>query len=206
MNSCCEAKSCEIEVLRAKQAGTLKVVLAINATMFVVELVSGLFAGSVSLLADSLDMLGDALVYGLSIYAVTRGDRQKAISALAKGYVMLGFAVFVLVQAGYRVTHPQSPEALLMGAVGLLALAANCTCLALLWRRRDDDINMQSVWLCSRNDIIANVAVLLAAVLVWWSDSPWPDLIVGVALAVLFAVTATSVLRQANTQLRVADA
>ncbi len=206
MSDCCQAKSCEIEALRAKQSGMLKAVLAINATMFLVEMASGLLAGSVSLLADSLDMLGDALVYGLSIYAVTRGDRQKAISALVKGYVMLGFAVFVLAQAGYRTLHPQAPETQLMGAVGLLALAANATCLALLWRRRSDDINMRSVWLCSRNDIVANVAVLMAALLVWWSGSAWPDLVVGGALAVLFSVTAASVLRQANSQLRLAHA
>jgi Co/Zn/Cd efflux system component len=93
-----------------------------------------------------------------------------------------------------------------MGSIGLLALVANIACLALLWRHRADDINMSSVWLCSRNDIIANVAVLLAAGAVWWSASPWPDILVGVALAALFLKSATHVLRQANAELRVAHA
>jgi cation diffusion facilitator family transporter len=206
MSNCCHDKSCELDALRTKQTSTLKTVLAINAIMFVVEVAAGLAAGSVSLLADSLDMLGDALVYGVSIYAVARGARQKALSAYLKGIVMAAFGLLVVAQAGYRAFHPQPPELHIMGSIGLLALVANIACLALLWRHRADDINMSSVWLCSRNDIIANVAVLLAAGAVWWSASPWPDILVGVALAALFLKSATHVLRQANAELRVAHA
>lgn len=204
MSNCCHDKSCELDSLRAKQTSMLKAVLAINATMFVVELAAGLVAGSVSLLADSLDMLGDALVYGVSIYAVTRGTREKAMSAFLKGIVMAIFGLLVIAQAGYRMFHPQPPELHLMGGIAALALVANIACLALLWRHRVDDINMRSVWLCSRNDIIANVSVLLAAGAVWWSGSPWPDILVGAALAGLFLKSATYVLRAASAELRVA--
>jgi cation diffusion facilitator family transporter len=206
MSNCCHDKSCELDALRAEQTSMLKAVLAINATMFVVELAAGLVAGSVSLLADSLDMLGDALVYGVSIYAVTRGTREKAMSALVKGIVMAIFGLLVIVQAGYRMFNPQQPELHLMGGVAALALLANIACLALLWRHRVDDINMRSVWLCSRNDIIANVSVLLAAGAVWWSGSRWPDILVGAALAAVFLKSATYVLREASTELRAAHA
>jgi cation diffusion facilitator family transporter len=202
MTDCCQDKACELDALRIRQAATLKTVLALNATMFVVELAAGLAAGSVSLLADSLDMLGDTLVYGVSLYVVDRGLRSKAKAAFIKGIAMAVFGLFVLAQAGYRVCHPQMPEFSLMAGIGLLALICNMTCLWLLWRHRSDDINMRSVWLCSRNDIIANVSVLVAAGLGWWVQSPWPDLAVGVALAALFLKSAASVLREASTQLR----
>ncbi|MGB7541566.1 MAG: cation transporter [Burkholderiales bacterium] len=204
MADCCNDKACEIEALRAKQTSTLKVVLAINAVMFVVELSAGFAADSVSLVADSLDMLGDALVYGFSIYAVARGARHKAISALLKGGIMAAFGLMVLAQAGYKTLHPHAPVVELIGSIGVLALAANGLCLALLWRHRADDINMSSVWLCSRNDIIANVSVLVAAAAVWWLGSGWPDIIIGVALAGLFLKSAMFVLRGAHAELRAA--
>jgi Co/Zn/Cd efflux system component len=172
--------------------------------MFGVELAAGIVAGSVSLVADSLDMLGDALVYGFSIYAVARGARQKALSALLKGGIMASFGLFVLTQAFFKALHPETPVVELIGAIGLLALAANTLCLALLWSHRDDDINMSSVWLCSRNDIIANISVLVAAACVWFFDSAWPDIIIGAALAGLFFKSATSVVRGALRELRAA--
>ena len=206
MTDCCNDKARGIEALRARQTSMLKAVLAINAVLFVVELASGLAAGSVSLLADSLDMLGDALVYAFSIYVVARGERHKAISALLKGGIMAAFGLLVLAQAGYKMLHPQLPIVEFIGGIGVLALAANCLCLALLWRHRADDINMRSVWLCSRNDIIANVSVLVAGLAVWWLDSGWPDIVVGVALSVLFLNSAAFVLRSAVSALRVAHA
>jgi Co/Zn/Cd efflux system component len=202
MTDCCNDKACEIEALKAKQTSTLKVVLAINAVMFGVEIGAGIAAGSVSLVADSLDMLGDALVYAFSIYAVARGAREKAFSALLKGGIMAAFGLMVLVQVIYRVLHPETPVVEIIGGVGLLALVANGLCLALLWSHRDDDINMSSVWLCSRNDIIANVSVLGAAAGVWLLNSAWPDILVGAALAVLFFKSATSVVRDALRELR----
>lgn len=202
MSNCCHDKSCEIEALRSRQSATLKVVLVINAIMFVVELSAGLVAESIALIADSLDMLGDALVYGFSLYVVARGARMKAWAALMKGVIMAAFGLFVLGQALYRIFAPELPLHGTIGAIGLLALAANGLCLALLWRHRGEDINMRSVWLCSRNDIIANIAVLAAAVGVWLTATAWPDILVGLALAALFLRSSLSVLRESLAELR----
>lgn len=204
MADCCNDKACEIDALRGRQSATLKVVLALNATMFLVELTAGLVSGSVSLLADSLDMLGDALVYGFSLYVLARGTRMKAIAALFKGGIMAAFGLFVLAQALYKIMFPQVPTVEVIGAIGLLALAVNSVCLALLWRHRSDDINMRSVWLCSRNDIIANVSVLFAAAGVWLTQSAWPDVLVGLALAALFLRSALAVVRGARAELSAA--
>lgn len=197
MAGCCNDKACELEVLRQRQSSTLKIVLGINLVMFILELTSGLLADSVSLVADSLDMLGDALVYGFSLYVVTRGPRMKALAALVKGGLMAGFGVFALGQAVYRMLFPQLPVFEAIGAIGFLALAANTWCFRLLWRHRTDDINMSSVWLCSRNDIIANISVLLAALAVWLADSGWPDVLVGLVLAAVFLRSAFLVIRTA---------
>jgi Co/Zn/Cd efflux system component len=202
MADCCIDKVCEIDTLRRRQSSMLKIVLGINAVMFVVELTAGLIAGSVSLVADSLDMLGDALVYGFSIYVVARDARMKAIAALSKGGIMATFGLFVLGQAIYRMIIPHVPIFEAIGAIGLLALAANGLCLALLWRHRADDINMSSVWLCSRNDIIANVSVLLAALGVGLIRSGWPDILVGLALAALFLRSALFVVRRGIAELQ----
>jgi Co/Zn/Cd efflux system component len=206
MADCCNDKACEIEALRHRQSSVLKIVLGINAVMFAVELTAGLFASSVSLVADSLDMLGDALVYSFSIYVVARGARMKAIAALFKGGVMAAFGLFVLGQAIYKIIIPQVPVFEVIGAIGLLALAANSLCFVLLWRHRADDINMSSVWLCSRNDIMANVSVLFAAFGVWLTGSGWPDIMVGLALAALFLRSALFVLRSAMMEIRVKNA
>ncbi len=202
MADCCNDKAYEIDALRNRQSSTLKVVLGINALMFVVELTAGLLGNSVSLVADSLDMLGDALVYGFSLYVVARGVAMKAKAALLKGAVMAAFGLFVFGQAIYRIVFPQLPVFEAIGAIGLMALAANSTCFFLLWRHRADDINMSSVWLCSRNDIIANISVLFAAVGVWLTHSAWPDILVGLALAALFMRSALFVLREAVQALR----
>lgn len=206
MADCCNDKACEIEALRGRQSATLKLLLVINAAMFAVELVAGLLADSLSLLADSLDMLGDALVYGFSIYVVSRGARMKARAALLKGIIMAMFGLFVLGQAIYRMIVPHVPAFEVIGVIGLLALAANTLCFVLLWRHRSDDINMSSVWLCSRNDLIANVSVLFAAAGVWFTGSGWPDILVGLALAALFARSAFAVLREAIAELRATSA
>ena len=150
-------------------------------------------------------MLGDALVYGFSIYVIARGARMKAKAALLKGGIMAAFGLFVLGQAVYKMVFPQVPIFEVIGVIGLLALAANGACFFLLWRHRADDINMSSVWLCSRNDIIANVSVLFAAAGVWFTHSGWPDILVGLALAALFLRSALSVLRGAIAAPRVTN-
>ncbi len=195
MASCCNDKSCALDKLHGRQTSTLRIVLTINAAMFVVELSAGLLAGSVSLLADSLDMLGDALVYAFSLWVVGRGLLWKSRAALAKAAVMGAFGLFVAAEVLYKLFVPQVPAYEAMGGIGLLALIANTVCFALLWRHRGEDINMRSVWLCSRNDLYANTAVLLAAVAVWQTASPWPDLIVGTGICALFLHSAWDVAR-----------
>jgi cation diffusion facilitator family transporter len=204
MADCCSGKACEIEALRERQSATLKIVLAINAVMFVVELTAGLLGNSISLVADSLDMLGDALVYGFSLYVVALGAAMKARAALFKGIIMLAFGLFVLGQAIWRIAYPQLPVFETIGLIGLLALTTNGICFWLLWRHRADDINMSSVWLCSRNDIIANISVLFAALGVWLTHSGWPDIVVGLGLAALFLRSSVHVLRESFKELRVA--
>jgi cation diffusion facilitator family transporter len=186
-----------MEKLRGRQAATLKIVLGVNLVMFAVEIVAGLMAGSTALLADSLDMLGDTLAYGFSLYVVARSDAWKAGAALLKGLIMGAFGLFVLGHVIYKIIHPVIPQYEVIGGIGLLALAANLVCLVLLTRHREEDVNMRSVWLCSRNDIIANVSVLIAAAGVWLAHSHWPDVVVGLAIAVLFLRSAFNVIRDA---------
>ena len=199
MTDCCANIACEIEKLQARQFKTLKVVLGINGGMFLVEFVAGLLAASTALLADSLDMLGDTLIYGFSLYVVARNDAWKAVCALIKGGVMALFGLFVLGQAAYKFLNPIAPQFEIVGLIGLLALAANAVCLSLLWHHRTEDVNMRSVWLCSRNDIIANTSVLFAALGVWLANSQWPDLLVGMGIAVLFLRSAFYVFKDATT-------
>lgn len=198
MADCCSNVACEIEKLQARQSKTLKVVLAINLVMFVAEFSAGWIASSTALMADSLDMLGDALVYGFSLYVVSRNDAWKAGSAVLKGGIMAAFGLFVLGQAIYKVLNPVVPEFELIGLFGLIALAANSVCLMLLWRHRGEDVNMRSVWLCSRNDIIANISVLFAALGVWLTSSQWPDLAVGLGVAALFLRSSFYVFKDAR--------
>lgn len=205
MGGCCEEKACELETLRKRQGSVLKAVLAINAAMFFIEATAGLIAHSVALLADSLDMLGDALVYGFSLYVLSRGPRWQSLSALLKGAIMAAFGVFVLGEALYKIIYPVVPAAPAIGGIGALALFTNSVCLWLLWRHRSDDINMHSVWLCSRNDIIANTSVLMAAAAVWALESGWPDIIIGIAIAVIFLRSAIYVLYKAKNSLTAPD-
>lgn len=204
MAGCCEDKSCALEALRERQSRTLKIVLGINAVMFVVVLAAGLYASSSALLASALDNLGDALTYALSLYAVGRSDRTKGLVALFKGTLILGAALFVIGQIGYKLLHPGVPIFEAMGAVAVLALAANLACLLLLWKHQEDDVNMASVWECSRNDVAENLAVLLAAGGVWLFASGWPDLLIGALLAALFLRSALRVFRASFAALRAA--
>ena len=198
MADCLCSNPSELEKLRSRQSSTLKIVLAINAVMFLVEFTAGIIASSTSLLADSLDMLGDVFAYGFSLYVVARDDTWKAVSAMFKGGIMALFGFLVLGQAVYKFIHPEIPRFELIGIVGLLALLANAYCLRLLWSHRSEDVNMSSVWLCSRNDIIANSSVLLAAVLVWALNSQWPDLVIGLGIALLFLRSSFLVFKDAG--------
>ena len=163
MDDCCDAKAQELIRLRGKHRNVLIAVLVINAVLFVVEAAAGLLANSTALLADSMDMLGDSLVYGFSLYVLGRSAVWKAKAALLKGVIMAVFGAGVLIQAFYKATTGALPVAETMGVIGLLVLLGNGLCFFLLSRHRSDDLNMRSTWLCSRNDIIANLSVLVAA-------------------------------------------
>lgn len=202
MDSCCENKAGELGALRARQGRVLYVVLAINAIMFLVEFISGWLARSTALLGDSLDMFGDASVYALTLYALHRSERMRAGAALAKGALMLLFGLVVIGEAVRKSVLGVLPDPGLMGVIGGVALAANTVCFLLLYRHRDDDLNMRSTWLCSRNDLVANTSVLGAAVGVSMTGSLWPDVAVGVAIAALFLHSAWQVLTDAWRQWR----
>lgn len=198
MADCCTQAGCEVEKLRERQTRILVIVFAINAVMFVIEFGTGLIAGSTSLLADSLDMLGDSLVYGFSLFVVAKNAYWKALAALLKSAVMALFGFFVLAQVGYKLINPMLPQFEAIGLIGALALMSNLVCFILLWRHRGDDVNMRSVWICSRNDIIANAGVLLAALGVWLTNSQGPDILIGSAIAALFLRSAWLVFRDAQ--------
>jgi cation diffusion facilitator family transporter len=202
MESCCHGNEPALLRLWASQARTLRTVLVINSSMFLAEVAAGIIAGSVALMADSLDMLGDALVYGFSLYAIGRSCRERASVALLKGGIMLLFGLGVLIETGWKVVTQELPIAPLMGVMGLIALAANGLCLFLLSRHREDDINMRSTWVCSRNDIIANLGVLLAAICVHRTHTIWPDVLVSLIIAGLFVWSATGVVRAAWNEIK----
>jgi len=201
---CCSGKSAEIERLarQADQRRVLIAVLVINTVMFVAEFGAGVIAGSAALMADATDMLGDALVYAVSLYALTRSDRWKAGAAMFKGLFILALGVGVLVNVVAKIESGIPPSSALMLVFGGLALVANLACLRLLWRFRALDVNMASTFECSRNDVISNVGVLVAALLVAWLASPWPDIVIGTAMAVLFLRSALRVIVEAAPQLR----
>ncbi len=198
MASCCEDKSCEITALVNKHRKVLQVVLVINALMFIVEGIAGALAHSTSLMADALDMFGDALVYGLSIYVITESSRKQVKASMVKGIFMLFFAAVVLSEAAYKILYPVVPDASTIGIIGSIALLANLVCFYMLFTHREDNLNMSSTWLCSRNDLIANVGVLCAGYLTYLLTSRWPDIIIGVLIAGLFLKSSIYVLRQAR--------
>jgi len=203
MSGCCD-NDCSLDALRGRQRGTLRIVLGINAMMFVVIAGAAWYGHSAALFADSFDNLGDAFTYGLSLYAVSRGAGTKARVALFKGVLIFIGALAVAAQVVYRLFVPGMPIFEVMGLFSFLGLAANSVCLYLLWRHRNEDVNMSSVWECSRNDIASNLSVFLAAGAVWLTGSGWPDLVVATALAVLLLRSATRVISSALAELRAA--
>ena len=175
----------------------LWVVIAINAAMFAIETVAGRLAGSQALQADALDFLGDTLTYGLSLAVIGQSLRVRSSAALLKGASLLLMGLWVFASTLWQVLVFGMPRAEFMGAIGFMALAANLASVLLLARYKDGDANVRSVWLCSRNDAIGNVVVMIAAALVWWLASPWPDLVVAFIMAGLFLHSAQLILRQA---------
>ena len=198
----CDDQDCFLNPLRERQRRTLQIVLGINAVLFFVIVVAALYGNSSALLADSLDNLGDALTYGLSLFAVSRGPVVKAKVALFKGWLILLAAFAIVAQIVYRFAADLSPPSFeVMGIFSLLGLTANSICLFLLWRHRSEDVNMSSVWECSRNDIATNISVFVGAGAVWLTSSGWPDTVVALGVVLLLIRSALRVIASANAEI-----
>lgn len=195
MGDCCD-NVCASGSRDPGQRRALAGVLIINAVMFLVILIAALFAKSSALLSGSIDNLGDAFTYALSLYAVSGTRRAKARVSLVKGILILVAALAVGLQVGYRLANPAVPVFEIMGTMTVLALIANVSCLLILRRHRGDDINMASVWECARNDVIENLAVLLAAAGVWLTRSQWPDTVIALLLVLIFLRSGIRIVRR----------
>lgn len=194
----CESAATPDGPNRQDRQRVLVVALVINAAMFFGEFIAGLLADSAALLADSADNLGDVFAYALSLYVLYRSLRWRAGAAFVKGLIQLAFGIGVASQVVVKAIHGADPIGGVMMSVAALALLGNLTCFVLLMKHRGDDVNMQSVWLCSRNDVIGNLGVIVAGVAVALTGNHWPDLIVGGVIAAVFLHTAWSVLRDAS--------
>lgn len=201
MSGCC-GHDAKFEGVSDDYKRRLWIVIAINAAMFAVEMTAGQLARSQALQADALDFLGDALTYGISLAVIGASIRIRTNAALVKALSLLLMGLWVLGSTIYRVIYVGVPEAEIMGMIGLLALIANLASVMLLIRYKDGDANVRSVWLCSRNDAIGNVAVMIAALGVWGTATGWPDLIVAGIMASLFLSSATQIFRQALAERR----
>ena len=199
--TCCQASNPDQYKNKPGYKRMLWLVLTINAGMFFVELLMGFVVGSVSLQADAVDFLGDAANYGISLSVAGLALDHRARAALIKGLSMGGFGLWVLAVAMWHATHGTVPEAATMGAVGFAALLANALAFGLQWAYRSGDSNMRSAWLCSRNDVIGNCAVLLAAAGVLGTGRGWPDVIVAIVMAALAIQSALVVVRTASQEL-----
>jgi Co/Zn/Cd efflux system component len=180
----------------------LWLVLAVNAAMFLIEIGAGVAAGSASLQADALDFFGDAANYAISLFVLGMVMRYRAIAALIKGLSMGLFGLWIIGTAVWHALHGMLPNAYAMSAIGILALAANAASFTLLWAYRTGEANMRSAWICSRNDVLGNLAVLLAATGVFGTGTGWPDVIVATVMAGLASHGAWLVVRQALEELR----
>jgi len=199
--SCC-AEQPRFDGMSAGFKRALWMVIAINAVMFAVEMTAGALAGSQALKADALDFLGDTVTYAISLFVIGRSVTARASAALFKGLGLAAMGVWVLGSTLWQVFVIGQPNPSVMGVVGVLALAANLASVLVLLRYRDGDSNVRSVWLCSRNDAIGNVAVIIAAGLVALTGTAWPDLVVAALMAGLFLWSAVQIIRQATIEMR----
>ena len=194
---CCDVDTVD-QLANGERRKTLCAVLAINLLMFVIELGTGLWADSKALVADSADNLGDSLVYAMSLFGVARSIRWRAGAAFAKGLIQLAFGLGIVISIMVSLLGSPQPIGVAMVAVAAIALIGNVVCLGLLMKHRNEDVNMRSVWLCSRNDVIGNLGVIVSGGLVILLDSFWPDIIVASLVGVVFLHTAYEVLRDAS--------
>ena len=202
---CCTPPPLNLDPHRGRATAYRRVlwaVLAINAAMFLAEIGAGLVAGSASLLADALDFFGDAANYAISLTVIGMALRYRATAAFAKGVTMGLFGLWIIGTVIWHMLHETLPSAVTMGAVGFAVLAANAASFGLLWAYRGGDANMRSAWICTRNDVFGNLAVLLAALGVFGTQTGWPDMIVAAIMAALALQGATIVIRQSLGELR----
>ncbi len=196
------SECCAVEARNRQERILLWTVLLLNAVMFVVEFAAGWLARSSGLMADSLDMLADVLVYSVSLYAVGKALAQKAKAALLNGSLQMVLGISVFLHIGWRMWEGNIPQTDIMGWIAALALIVNSACFALLYRFRSGDVNMRASWLCSRNDMLANVGVLVAAWLVQAWSSPWPDYVIAALIAGIVVYSSCGVLVQAKKSLK----
>jgi Co/Zn/Cd efflux system component len=202
MDTDCCSHETRFEGLSAEYKRRLWLVITINASMFLVEMAAGALAGSQALQADALDFLGDATTYGISLAVIGAAIQIRARAAVLKAFSLTAMGLWVLGSTAYHVLILGVPRAEVMGAIGVLALLANAATVLILMRYKDGDANVRSVWLCSRNDAIGNVAVLIAALAVWGTATKWPDLLVAVIMAGLFLNSSIQILRQSFREMR----
>ncbi len=196
---------CSIEVKDRAQRRTLVALLLINGVMFVAEIVAGVMADSTALIADSLDMLADATVYAIGLYAVGRSLSAKAQAARLSGIFQIALGLGVLVDIVRRFALGSEPESAMMVVVGAVALLANLICLRLIHRHRHAEVHMRASWIFSKNDVIANTGVIIAGLLVAYLHSPWPDLLIGLAIAAIVVRGGVLIMREAAAESRSAD-
>jgi len=196
---------CSIEIKDKSQNRVLIKLLAINALMFVVELSIGWYAQSTGLIADAMDMLADAIVYGIGLYAVGKAITQKAKAALISGWFQLILGILILSDILRRIIIGSEPASLLMIGVGFMALLANIICLKLIEEHRHGEVHMRASWIFSKNDVIANTGVILGGILVWLLDSRWPDLVIGFLISVVILRGAKHIMQDARQELKASE-
>ncbi len=195
--TCCEADQVD---LTKEQNVSLKtvfwIVLIINLIMFFTEITGAFIAKSNALLADSLDMLADVFVYGLSLYVLSRGHQARVSASLVKGGLMLILGLFVIGEAVYKIINPVQPIADTISIIGIIAFVANLICLLLLVRHKNTDLNVKSAWICTRNDVFANVSVVIAGILVGYFNSMWPDIVIGIGIALVVLESSIGIIKE----------
>ena len=191
---------CEVEIKDQSQRQVLYWLLGINATMFVIEMGIGLFADSTALIADSLDMLADAVVYGVALYAIGKSLLHKANAARISGYFQMALGLLIIIDIVRRSIYGSEPVSGLMMSMGAVALIANVICLVVIRKQRNDEVHMRASWIFSANDVIANLVVIFAGVMVFWLDSRWPDLVIGVIVSCVVLRGAKMILKDAKNE------
>jgi len=191
---------CEVEIKDQSQRQVLYWLLGINATMFVIEMGIGLLADSTALIADSLDMLADAVVYGVALYAIGKSLLHKANAARISGFFQMALGVLIIIDIVRRSIYGSEPVSGLMMAMGAVALIANVICLVIIRKQRNEEVHMRASWIFSANDVIANLGVIFAGVLVFWLDSRWPDLVIGVIVSCVVLRGAKMILEEAGNE------